>query len=71
MAKRISLDQFSAGIVSHYGRNVMTRKEVISYATYAGVGRAGWDDDSPQEISFASVRSLLLRHQESRLILIV
>lgn len=53
MAKRISLDQFSAGIVSHYGRNIMTRKEVISYATYAGVGRpAGWDDDSPSRNQF-------------------
>ena len=53
MAKRISLDQFSAGIVAHYGRNIMTRKEVISYATYAGVGRpAGWDDDSPGRNQF-------------------
>ncbi len=53
MAKRITLEAFSAGIVSHYGRNTMTRKEVIAYANYVGVGRpAGWDSDSPGRNQF-------------------
>jgi len=46
MAKRISLTQFSTGIVAHYGKDVMSRKEVNEYASYAGVSRPdGWDSD--------------------------
>ena len=53
MAKRISLPEFSAGIVAHYGRNVMSRREIIDYAAMNGVGRpAGWDADSPKRNQF-------------------
>ena len=42
--KRISLDQFSKGIVSHYGKSIITRTEVNSYAALVGVSRPdGWN----------------------------
>ena len=42
--KRISLDQFSKGIVSHYGKSIITRTEVNSYAALTGVTRPdGWN----------------------------
>ena len=42
--KRISLDLFSKGIVSHYGKQVITRTEVNSYAALVGVSRPdGWN----------------------------
>ena len=44
--KRITLDQFSKGIVSHYGKEIMSRTEVNSYASMIGVSRPdGWSDN--------------------------
>lgn len=46
MAKRTTLEAFSKGIVSHYGKDVLTKSEVRSYATYAGVTvPGGWNDN--------------------------
>jgi len=46
MAKRITLDTFSKGIVSHYGKDVLSRAEIKSYASYKGVGvPGGWNDN--------------------------
>ena len=44
--KRITLDQFSKGIISHYGKSILTRNEVNSYASMIGVSRPdGWDSN--------------------------
>ena len=44
--KRISLDQFSKGIVSHYGKQIISRTEVNSYASLIGVSRPdGWNSN--------------------------
>lgn len=60
MAKRIELSKFSAGIVSHFGRDIMTRQEVKDYAAMCGVGRPeGWNSDSParNQFRFSAVSS--------------
>ena len=75
MAKRISLPEFSAGIVAHYGRNVMTRREIIDYAAMNGVDDqlAGWDADSPKRnqfrfsaVSSARTNRIKIRLQRTR-----
>ena len=44
--KRITLDQFSKGIISHYGKSILSRQEVNSYASMIGVSRPdGWDSN--------------------------
>ena len=46
MAKRISLDAFGKGIIDHYGKDVFSRAEIKSYASYRGVARpGGWNDN--------------------------
>ena len=46
MAKRITLDAFGKGIISHYGKDVFSRAEIKSYAAYRGVARpGGWNDN--------------------------
>jgi len=44
--KRVTLEQFSTAIINHYGREIMSRTEINSFAASAGYSRPnGWDTD--------------------------